>query len=117
MNCGQSSASGYCALREKQKWSQDQLGKAAGLGGKYIGVIERAEKAASFEAIEKLAKAFKVECYELFVPINRRSDAVGSEIELLLKNEDRINVSAVQDFLRSLRMSVKKARQERLSSS
>src|SRR6185437_8853745 len=96
------------ALREERGWSQDQLGKAAGLGGKYIGVIERAEKAASFAAIEKLAKAFGVDCYELFVPVHRRTELVQRHVKLLTSDKHRIDVAGVDEFLRAMQVALRK---------
>lgn len=96
------------SLREAHGWSQEQLGRAAGLGGKYIGIIERAEKSASFEAIEKLSKALKVESYELFVPMNRRADAVAKQVKSLLNNRGRIDVTNVEEFLRALGVALRK---------
>lgn len=96
------------ALREAHDWSQEQLGKAAGLGGKYIGIIERGEKNASFEAIEKLASALGVACYELFVPTNRRTDAIEKHIQLLLTETGRIDLSHVEDFLKTLAIGLRK---------
>jgi transcriptional regulator with XRE-family HTH domain len=96
------------SLREAHGWSQEQLGRAAGLGGKYIGMIERAEKSASFEAIERLAKSLKVESYELFVPLNRRADVVGKQIKALLNNRGHIDVTNAEDFLKTLGVALRK---------
>jgi transcriptional regulator with XRE-family HTH domain len=89
-------------VREARGWSQEQLGKAAGLGGKYVGIIERGEKSATFAAVEKLATALEVDCYELFVPTNRRTAAVARHVKALLDDAARIDVGAVEDFLKAL---------------
>ena len=96
------------ALRESHNWSQERLGKAAGLGAKYIGTIERGEKSPSFEAIEKLAKALGVECFEMFVPLNRSTDSVHHQIKSLLSDPGRIDASHVEDFLRTLTIGLRK---------
>jgi transcriptional regulator with XRE-family HTH domain len=96
------------SLREQHGWSQEQLGRAAGLGGKYIGIIERAEKSASFEAIEKLSKALKVDSYQLFVPLNRRSDVVSQHVKTLLTETGRIDLANVEDFLKTLGIALRK---------
>jgi transcriptional regulator with XRE-family HTH domain len=96
------------ASREAHGWSQEQLGKAAGLGGKYVGLIERGEKSASFEAIEKLAKALSVQSYELFVPMTRRTDAVERHVRALVADAGRLDVTAVDDFLKTLLFGLKK---------
>lgn len=95
------------AMRGARRWTQEELGRKAGLGPKYIGVIERGEKA-SFEAVEKLAKAFDIECYELFVPVTRRTESMEKELNALLDDESRINPAQIQDFLRGLRALLRK---------
>ena len=95
------------AMRDARRWTQEELGRRAGLGAKYVGVIERGQKA-SFEAVEKLAKAFDVECYELFVPVTRRTESIEKEINAMLDDESRINPAQVQDFLRGLRALLRK---------
>lgn len=96
------------ALREGRGWSQERLGKAAGLGGKYIGIIERGEKTASFEAIEKLAEVLGVQCYELFVPMSRRTDAVERQVKSLIADKGRIDLTNVEEFLRTLGIALRK---------
>jgi len=94
--------------REGHGWSQEQLGKKAKLGAKYIGAIERGEKNASFEAIEKVAEALGVESYEMFVPMNRSSDSVHQHVKALLANKGRIDASNVEEFLRTLAVGLRK---------
>jgi transcriptional regulator with XRE-family HTH domain len=96
------------ALREARGWTQDALAKATGLGSKHIGVIERGEKTSSFEAVERIAGAFGVDYYQLFVPHNRRTETIEREITSLLGGRERINLSAIDEFLRTLRAAVKK---------
>ena len=96
------------ALRESRDWTQEQLAKASGLGAKHIGVIERGEKTSSFDAVEKLAKAFGVEFYELFVPHHRRTATIEREVAGLLEEDGRIDLSNVEEFLRGLRAALRK---------
>jgi transcriptional regulator with XRE-family HTH domain len=96
------------ALREARRWTQEQLARASGLGAKHIGVIERGEKTSSFEAVERLARAFEVECYTLFVPHHRRTSSIEKEIDALLNDENRISLANVDEFLRGLRGVLKK---------
>ncbi len=94
--------------REAHGWSQEQLGKKARLGAKYIGAIERGEKNASFDAIENVAEALGVECYEMFVPVGRSTDSVQQHVRALLTNKGRIDASNVEDFLKTLAVGLRK---------
>jgi len=52
-------------LRVAKGWSQEELGKRAGLHRTYIGSIERRERNVSLINVEKIAKALKVKVYQL----------------------------------------------------
>src|SRR3954470_16919408 len=96
------------ALREARGWTQDHLAKATGLGAKHIGVIERGEKTSSFEAVEKLAKAFGVPYHEMFLPQTKRTGTITGEIDALLRKQGRIDVGRVEEFLKALRAALRK---------
>jgi len=51
--------------RLKQSLSQEKLAELAGLHRTYIGMIERAEKNITLINITRIAKALKVESWEL----------------------------------------------------
>lgn len=53
-------------LRLKQNISQEKLAEKANVHRTYIGMIERAEKNITLINIEKIAKALKVNIYDLF---------------------------------------------------
>lgn len=53
------------ALREKRGWAQDELAYRAGLHRTYVGGIERAERNATLQTVERLAGALGVEPWEL----------------------------------------------------
>ena len=55
-------------LRLARGLTQEELGKAAGLDPKHVGVIERGVKSSSFDAVSRLAKALHVDVHELFLP-------------------------------------------------
>ena len=52
--------------RTRKNLSQDTLGEMAGLHGKYIGQLERGEKNATLESVEKVAKALDLPFEVLF---------------------------------------------------
>lgn len=108
IHCGSSSGSGCDHCGRRTAYRRSSWAAPRGLGGKYIGIIERGEKNASFEAIEKLSKALNVESYELFVPLNRRADGVGRQVKALLGDRGRIDVSNVEEFLKAMAFALRK---------
>ncbi|MFA6549480.1 MAG: helix-turn-helix transcriptional regulator [Candidatus Margulisiibacteriota bacterium] len=52
--------------RKKLRLSQEALADIAGVHRTYIGMIERAEKNATLESIEKIAKALKISIADFF---------------------------------------------------
>jgi transcriptional regulator with XRE-family HTH domain len=54
--------------RKARGLTLEALGKAADIGFKHIGEIERGEKAPSFEAVDRLVDALQVPLHELFSP-------------------------------------------------
>ncbi len=57
-------------LRKEKGMSQEKLAEKSGLHNTYIGQIERGEKNASLETIEKLANGLDISVGELFEPFN-----------------------------------------------
>lgn len=53
-------------IRISQNLSQEKLAELANLHRTYISDVERGERNISIEAIEKIAKALKIELSELF---------------------------------------------------
>jgi len=53
-------------LRAERGWSQDELAANSGLHRAYIGIIERSEKGATLDTVEKIAEALGVHVSELF---------------------------------------------------
>jgi len=92
--------------RTRKNLSQDALGELAGLHGKYIGQLERGEKNATLESVEKVARAldlsFEVlfeniivggiqneipkKCYDLLTPLSLKEQ--NAILELIEKAMD-----------------------------
>jgi len=53
-------------LRNKYKWSQEDLAHKANINRTYIGQIERGEKSATIDSLEKICNAFDITLEELF---------------------------------------------------
>jgi hypothetical protein len=58
--------------------------------------------------VEKLARAFGVPYYELFIPQTRRTQTIKKELDDLLADASRIKPSNIEDFLKALRAALKK---------
>jgi transcriptional regulator with XRE-family HTH domain len=96
------------ALRQAKGMTQEQLGRAAKMDYKHIGAIERGAKTSSFSAIEKLAEALGVEYYQMFIRDERKTSAVDKEVRSMLRDAGRIDSSNVEEFLKGLRVALKK---------
>ena len=64
--------------RTKQKLSQERLAELSGCHPNYIGQVERGEKNATLESIEKIASALGVPLSQLFEELGsgERSDSI-----------------------------------------
>lgn len=56
------------ALRRKRDMTQEELGELADLHPTYVSSVENFKRNISIDAIEKLAKAFRVPAFELLRP-------------------------------------------------
>ena len=61
-------AGGVRKARNKQGWTQDELGERSGLTRHYIGIIERAGKSPTLESVEAIALALDVDPQSLIPP-------------------------------------------------
>lgn len=55
-------------LREARDWSQEDLAGASEIDRSYISEVENEHKSISADKVEKLARAFGVDIYEMFHP-------------------------------------------------
>jgi len=53
-------------LREKRKWSQEDLAHESGLARSFAGAIERGEKDLRLTTLVKLANTFEITIAQLF---------------------------------------------------
>jgi len=53
-------------LRKERGWSQEELGETADLHHTYVGAVERGEKNASLDTLDKIADALGIEMVDLF---------------------------------------------------
>jgi transcriptional regulator with XRE-family HTH domain len=54
------------SLREKRKWSQEDLAHESGLARSFAGAIERGEKDLRLTTLVKLANTFEITIAQLF---------------------------------------------------
>lgn len=58
-------AANIVKLRKDKGWSQEELADRAGLHRTYVSGVERCVRNPTITVVEKLAKAFEVELYQL----------------------------------------------------
>jgi len=85
-------------IRKAQGITLEELGRIASLGYKHIADLERGEKAPSFEAIEKLAKALKIPLHELFLPVETPEPKAVRSLKDLAREIDRNSSPAVRNY-------------------
>ncbi|MGH1478968.1 MAG: helix-turn-helix domain-containing protein [Geminicoccales bacterium] len=66
MGLRQTVAKNLKRLRQEKELSQEELADRAEINRNYVGMIERAENAASVDILEKLAQALGVKPVEFF---------------------------------------------------
>lgn len=89
-------------LRDAAGLTQQELGAAAGVDFKHVGSIERGEKTASFEAVEKLANALGVSYYELFLPDDLSAGAIDVTTAAAIRDLERLSDGPVKRFVRDV---------------
>ena len=70
-------------LREIKGWNKSDLARACNVDQSYISRIEKADRHIGLESIEKIAEAFKVQVYELFIPIDTKDYQMERRLEAL----------------------------------
>lgn len=73
-------------LRKKKGWSQEELAFRANLNRAYFGQLERGNKSATVETLEKIALALNVSMEELFKNVQPAPEEVDNKnLSLLIE--------------------------------
>jgi transcriptional regulator with XRE-family HTH domain len=86
-------------LRKQRGWTIEELGHKAEMGYKHVADMERGVKAASFDAVDRLANALSIEPFELFLPT---ADSVGDpniNLRKIVEELDKHGSPAMKRFL------------------
>ena len=94
-------------LRKQKALTQEALGRLAKVDYKYLGALERGERTPSFDAIERIAKALKVDFYELFLA-DEHTSRLEKALSAVVRNVDRLDRSKVQTFFHELHAAIKR---------
>lgn len=90
-------------LRKAKGWSQMKLSEKSGVSWQHVGSIERAERAMTVDALDKLCSALGCDAVDLLTDEAR----LGQEIEGLLQDIPRTSrqsaLVAIRDCLTLLR--------------
>jgi transcriptional regulator with XRE-family HTH domain len=62
-------------LRGERAWSQEDLALECGLHRTFVAHVERQARNISLDNLDKLAKAFGIQAYELLMPSQRELNA------------------------------------------
>lgn len=95
-------------LRKQRGLSQEKLAFKAGINTSYMGQVERAEKSATIDSLEKIANALDVELGQLFhfdidkEPINKTEMTAIEKINYELKSRTEAEQEAVYRFVKQL---------------
>ena len=94
--------------RRKRALTQEELARIARIDNKYIGSIERGEKAPSFEVAERLARALKVDYHELFLPDRHATGNMEDALKLAMKEIDLIDGRIFAGFFADLLTAIRR---------
>jgi transcriptional regulator with XRE-family HTH domain len=89
-------------LRESEGLTQEQLGRSAGVDYKHIGAIERGEKVPSFDAVESIAKALRVDYYELFLPDELSVGKHEQGLKIAVRDIEKHGTPELRQFLQQV---------------
>ncbi len=92
-------------LRERRGLTQQQLSSASGVSKVFLGTVERGEKAATVETLEKLAHGLKVEIADLFAfdaadVTTSPADLLGRRVAALVAGHDEAALARIERLVR-----------------
>jgi transcriptional regulator with XRE-family HTH domain len=58
--------------RERLQWSQERLSDESGLHRTYISGIERGQRNPTIQIVQKIAQAFNIEAFQLFLGVREK---------------------------------------------
>lgn len=94
------------SLRKERGLSQESLALKAGLNTSYMGQIERAEKSATIDSLEKIANALDVPIEELFSFEREESNNVDKtiidKVAYQLHGRTEMEQEAVYNFIKQI---------------
>ena len=64
-------------LRAQRQWSQEALAFESGLHRTFVAHVERRVRNISLDNVERLARAFGLEAFELLTPMRRQTPEKG----------------------------------------
>lgn len=73
------------AYRQQRHYSQEKLAELAGVHPTYIGQLERGEKNASLETVEKVCQALEIPMSKLFENLETEPDCAAQCYALILQ--------------------------------
>ena len=85
--------------RNKFRWTQVELSKKSGVSVNFINNIESGKKWASAATVLKLANAFNIEVYELYMPHDSFPDTFDSVLRKYTDNIQSAIDEARLDFM------------------
>jgi len=89
--------------RKEKGWTQEQLAEKAGMHPTYVGKMERGDKSATLDSLEKVVNALDLSYVELFKDIQPSSDE-SSKNHVLHQIINRLNMKSLDDQKAALRL-------------
>ena len=88
--------------RERKNWTQEQLAERCELSAAHVGHIERGTRIPSLDALFKIATSLDVTIDYLIINSFTSDDILLSNINAILRNEDKLNPKTFVTTIRAL---------------